>query len=162
MAENEEQQRPRRHDASYRVELEHSFNSATLSLLKEIAAGFDGNAVLSRIDSQLGEIRKTLENVMATQAEFQTKIDNINANTTASAAAAQSIKTTLESLREEIKNSGLTQEQEATLLAALDGPIATSDALKTFLEATAAGPVTGPEPTPVEPAEPSESARRRG
>lgn len=109
--------------------------------------GTDLGAVLQQ---SLQRIEGKVNQIMATEAQFQDKLDQINANTTASAAAAQSIKTTLEDLRDQIKNSGLTAEQEAALLAKLDGPIATSAALKTFLEATAAGPVTIPEPPPVE------------
>lgn len=131
-----------------------SLDSALYALLN----GWSGSRVESKLDQLLAEtgaIRMKLE-------DFQAKIDQINANTTASAAAAttaatvaQSIKTQLDDLREQIKGMGLTEEQEAALLQSLDSAAAGTDAVKTanealatFLQQTAASPT---EPTPVEP-----------
>lgn len=155
-AEKDTQKRPIPRRFDYIVSIEHSFSRSTLDVLQAIADGLGTNGsgdsleALERIEQKIGAL-------MATQAEFQAKIDNINANTTASAAAAESIKTTLDALREQILGMGLSGEQEAALLAQLDQPIATSAALKTFLEATASGPVTEPEPEPpvVEPEPPA-------
>lgn len=99
----------------------------------------------------LNQLKGNINTIMATQAEFQAKIDQINANTTASAAAAQSIKAALDDLRAKVANMGLSADQEAAIFAALDGPANTSAALKTFLEQTAAGPTEPPPVTPVTP-----------
>ena len=112
---------------------------------------------LSQISDQLTQVLGALagiedkENlIMATLAEFQTKIDTINANTTASAAAAAGVAQILTDLRSQIAqalaDAGVPASDEANILGQLDTAVSTSSALKTFLEATAA---SGTEPKPV-------------
>lgn len=120
--------------------------------------GVEMKAVRKALSVQADQLTLILakeKDIMATQAEFQTKIDSINANTTASAAAAQAVakndsdlKTKLDGI---LTNAGVPADQEAEILAQLDLSIGTSTALKTFLESTAAGPVTGTEPPAVTP-----------
>lgn len=107
-----------------------------------IAGGSQGNGDIATIKGKVNQI-------MATLQDFQAKIDTINTNTTASAAAAQAIAQQLTDLKNQISNMGLTAEQEAAIFAALDGPISAGQALKTFLEQTASSPTN--EPPPVEP-----------
>jgi len=89
------------------------------------------------------------DQIMATEADFQAKLDIINSNTTASAAAAQALAKLLNDLKATITDAGLSATKEAEVLAKLGAAADTSTALKTFLEATAAGGVVGPEPGPV-------------
>lgn len=107
---------------------------------------------LVRGDLQTIIAKENLE--MATLAEFQAKIDTINANTTASAAAAQQVAASLAALRAQLDqvltDAGVPASVEADILAKLDTAAGASGDLKTFLEATASTP-TGPEPPPVGP-----------
>jgi anti-sigma factor ChrR (cupin superfamily) len=105
--------------------------------------------VLSGISARLETIEGKVNQLMATQAEWQAKLDQINANTTASAAAAQVVATKLQELRDAVAASGLTGTEEANILGKIDEILPTTSALKTFLESTASGPVTQPEPEPV-------------
>jgi hypothetical protein len=111
--------------------------------------GADLRAVLP----QLQRMERKLDNIMATQADFQGKIDTINTNTTASAAAAQAIKDKMAALKVQLDqvltDAGVPAAVESDILGQLDTVGSTSGALKTFLEETANGPVTAPEPDPV-------------
>lgn len=93
---------------------------------------------------------------MKTLDEFQAKLDLINENTTASATAAGHVAQTLTDLKAELDqaltDAGLPADQEAAILAKLTAAADTTTALRTFLEATAAGPS---EPTPVPTPEPT-------
>lgn len=130
-----------------------------LSLLGEAQGGtmpqmfckrFDDlEAQLNHLAGRIEVLIKQGEKLMATQAEFDAKIDTINANTTASAKAAEAIVKIIEDLKATLKDAGLSAAKEAEVLAKLDLASSGTGALKTFLEATAAGGVVGPEPAPV-------------
>lgn len=113
---------------------------------------FNNETETSSINDKLDQLIEIGENIMATLAEFQTKIDTINANTTKSAAAAAVVVQRLVDLKEQLTNAGLPAAEEAAVLANLDVMIGTTESLAAFLEATAAAP--GPEPVPVPLPEP--------
>lgn len=116
-----------------------------------------GQLVLSPdvcIQQQLNRIEAKVNSLMASAQAFQDRLDQINANTTASAAAAQHIADNDAALKKQLDeiltSSGVPAAVEDAILAKLDTSIAAGAALKTFLEATASGPVSGPaEPAPV-------------
>ncbi len=105
----------------------------------------------------LHQIKGDTQTIMATLADFQTKIDTINANTTASAQAAQAVAAMLTALKAQLDqvltDAGVPAAVEADILAQLDSAAGTTGAHKTFLEATAT-PGT-PEPSPVPAPEPT-------
>jgi chromosome segregation ATPase len=129
----------------------------------------------SRIEGKLNQLLQLQEQIRMKIEDFQARLDTINTNTTASAAAAQSaataagnaataaqtIKGTLDDLRTQIANAGLDATQEAALLASLDSAAAGTDAVRTaaegikaantaldtYLQQVAAGPT---EPAPVQ------------
>lgn len=108
-------------------------------------------ALAAKIDQLAGRVEIVIEKenrIMATEAQLQSKIDIINTNTTASAAAATALAKLLEDLKASIKDGGLSAAKEDEILAKLTAAADTSTALKTFLEATAS---SSTEPTPVQP-----------
>ncbi len=109
--------------------------------------------VLQTVVRQQHILIEKVETLMATLAEFETRLKKIDDNTTASAAAAQALKKGVDELKALLAGGGLPAALEAQVLARLDVMGDTSAALKVFLEATAAGasepvPVPVPEPLP--------------
>lgn len=108
---------------------------------------------LEGICEQLCNIERKVNLIMATEAEFSTKINRIEVNTTKSAAAATAlagIATALKTqLDQVLTDAGVPAAVEAGILSKLDVLGNTSEALATFLEQTASTPAPAPEPTPV-------------
>lgn len=102
---------------------------------------------------QLDSIDERISLIMAKLEDVNNRLTIIDSNTTASAAAAATIADSLTNLRQQLDqvltDAGIPADQEDAILKQLDAMASKSTDLRTFLEATAAGPQ---EPAPV-PAE---------
>jgi hypothetical protein len=140
----------------------HSLDAATVAFLQQLF-GSDPppSPKLDELLENTREILRRQETLMADISDFESRLQQIDTNTSASAAAAEAVKTILEGLRSDvadaIRNAGITSEQEASILARFDQTIGTTGALRTFLEQTAAGN-SAPEPSPVPAPAPADGA----
>jgi chromosome segregation ATPase len=113
---------------------------------------------LDSLETKVGQnhqqIVRRLGAIMATQEQVNAALGRIDAATTKSGAAVTAIGDRIAALEQAIKNAGLSAEQEAALLAQLEGVGANAEALAAALEAmgkTPDSPVPVEPPPPVEP-----------
>ena len=120
--------------------------------------------ILTRYDKQqpseeLLKITKLLTQIQSNQGDFMATIEQltaalgrVEAATTEGATAVTAIGARISSLEEAIKNMGLSAEQEATLLAQLEGVAGGTESLAAALTAmgkTPEQPVPVPVPQPL-------------
>jgi septal ring factor EnvC (AmiA/AmiB activator) len=100
----------------------------------------------------IASINQKLEEIMANQQDFQNALARVEAATTAGAATATAIKDRITALEDAIRNAGLSADQEANLLAQIEGVATNAEALAAALQ-----PMGQPNnPVPVEPPAPLE------
>ena len=145
--------------------------SAVREIFQEINLSTKGNhggdvQDTAAIHAKLDQLLARTQQIMASQQDFQARIDQINQNTSASAQAAQAIAANLQALKTQLDqvltDAGVPAAQEQQILDQLSAAADTSGQLKTFLEQTASS--TGgnqPEPQPVPVPEPAPNATTR-
>lgn len=125
----------------------------TIDVLQKLFGHSSEPTALERLEGKIDMVLQKESQIMAKEVEFQAKIDQINANTTASAAAAQRIADNDSGLKKQLDqvltDAGVPASVEDAILAKLDASAKAGAALKDFLEATASTPVGTSEPAPV-------------
>lgn len=101
----------------------------------------------------LNTIINKLNQIMATEQQWQAALARIDAATTAAGTAASAIQARIDALNETIKGLGLPSATEDALLAQTEGLGGNAEALASALTAMGKTPET---PVPVEPPAPVE------
>jgi hypothetical protein len=107
--------------------------------------------VTGPIDNRLSAIESKLEALLATEAQYLEQITRLEAATTKSGEASTAIGVNLKALVEVIKNSGMTAEKEAEVLARITALAGNAEQNAAALDAMAKDPNNT---VPVEPPPP--------